>query len=173
MYMTEVKPKKSPFKRMVVSVGFWALGRSLQSLSNFDEQVKNDIADWHDGFSFYLTVLPNGPSFSMIKKKGKLRFLGLKKIDNANLIVDLKNLATGFRMITAQWGVHNVYCQHKTGVVGNVPDSMRLIRLIYLAEDYLFPPILSKNILKSLIKPSFKKFFKRMRIYTLGLLFGI
>ncbi len=173
MYMTDIKPSRTSFKRMVVSVGFWALGRALQSLSNFDAEVKNEISQWKEGFSFYLTVIPDGPNLSMKKRKGKLHFVGLKKVEDVDLIVDLKNLDTAFRMITAQWGVHEVYCQHKTGVVGNITDAMTLIRLIYTAEDYLFPPVLSKKILKSLIKSSFKKFLRRMRIYFLGLFFGI
>lgn len=170
---TDIKPKSNSFKTSVVKIGFWALGRTIQSLSRFDKETKAEIEHWNEGFSFILKVLPNNACLSMVKQNGKLKFKGLKELQNPELTVYLKNIDTAFRMITAQWGVHHVYAQHKTSVIGNVVDAMILIRLIYKAEDYLFPPILSKNILKSLLKASFGKFFTRLRLYTLGLLFGI
>lgn len=176
----EIKPRKSTFKRIVVTIGFWALGRALQSLSHFDKEVKSDLKDWPENFKISLNVLPLGPYLLIIKKKGKLKLNGISsknkhqdKFKNANLIVEIKNIDTAFRMIIAQWGVHEVYAQHKTAVIGNVVDAMKFIRMIYAAEDYLFPPFMSKNILKRLKKNSFSKFVKRMRIYFLGLFFGI
>jgi len=176
----EIKPNKSCFKRTVVTIGFWALGRALQSLSHFDKKVIEDIKDWPENFKISLNVLPLGPYLSIVKKNGKLKLNGVsskenptEKFQNADLIVDVKNIDTAFRMIIAQWGVHDVYAQHKTSVIGNVVDAMKFIRIIYAAEDFLFPPILSKNILKRLRKTSFSKFSNRMRVYFLGLFFGI
>ncbi len=171
--MTDIKPKKTQIKRIVVKIGFWALGRAMQSLSGFDKQMKEEISEWKEGFSISLSILPEIMSLSLIKKNNKIKFIGLKKIEKADLVVEIKNLDTAFRMIIAQWGVHSVYAQHKTAVVGNIVDAMKFIRMIYIVEDILFPPILSKNILKRLRKSSFYKFGQRMHVYFLGLFFGI
>ena len=88
------------------------------------------------------------------------------------MIVEIKNLDTAFQMITTQAGAHHVYAQHKIGVIGNISDSMRLIRLFYIVEGYLFPKFLNKNILKKSPKMTLKKHINRLHIYTIGMLFG-
>ncbi len=169
---TNITPGKNKFKRYVVTAGFFALGRALESSSHFEKEVKQEISSWKEGFSFSMNVLPNGPSLVMKKTNGKLKFLGFKKKHDADLIVEVKNLDTAFQMITTQAGAHHVYAQHKIGVIGNVGDSMTLIRLIYITEGYLFPKILNKNILKKSPQMTIRKHINRMHIYTIGMVFG-
>lgn len=169
---SNLKPESNILKKRVVQAGFFALGRALESASGFEKDVMRETDKWDEGFSFSMNVLPHGPALVMEKKNGKMIFLGLKKRDDAHLIVEIKNLDTAFQMITTQVGAHHVYAEHKIGVIGNVADSMRLIRIIYIAEGYLFPKILNKNILKKSPKMTLKKHINRAHIYTLGLLLG-
>ena len=158
--------------RHAVKAGFFALGRSLQSASNFEKDVIKEIAAWNEGFTFSMDVLPNGPSLVMRKENRKLKLLGFNKKEDADLIAEIKNLDTAFRMITTQAGAHHVYAEHKIGVTGNIADSMILIRLFYIVEAYLFPKFLNKKILKESPKMNLKRHLNRMRIYTVGMLFG-
>jgi len=171
-YKKNITPEKDKLKHHTVKIGFIALGRALQSASNFEDEVIKEISCWNEGFSFSMNVLPNGPSFVMEKQNRKMKFLGTKNKEDADLIVEIKNLDTAFQMITTQAGAHHVYAQHKIAVIGDVADSMRLIRLIYIIEGYLFPKILNKNILKKSPKMTLKKHFNRLHIYTVGMLFG-
>jgi len=159
-------------KSAVVKSGFFALGRALQSASLFEEDVKKEVEKLHDGFSFTMTVLPNGPTFSMQKKGESLVYMGLKLMEKADLVVEIKNLNTAYKMITTQMGAHHVFAQNKINVIGSTKDSMIIIRLIYIIEGYLFPEILNKKILKQPPKMTVKKQINRFHIYTLGLLFG-
>ncbi len=161
-------PRK--LKKAIVTAGFFALGRVLESASKVDDDMKKEIADWHEGFSFYMKILPQGPSLAMRKGKDYLEFLGLKELKNANMIVEVKNLEIAFKMITAQVGAHHVFAMHQIGVIGNIADSMRFIRMIYIAEDYLFPPFLGKKVVKKIKDPSLDKALNRLHILTFGLI---
>ncbi len=171
-YQTNISTGKDNVKYHAVQAGFIALGRALQSASNFEEEVIKEISCWNESFSFSMDVLPNGPSLVMKKEDRQMKFLGLKKKINADLIIEIKNLDTAFQMITTQAGAHHVYAQNKIAVTGNIADSMRLIRLIYIIEGYLFPNFLNKNILKKSPKMTLKKYINRLHIYTIGMLFG-
>lgn len=171
-YQSNISPKKDNLKYHTVKIGFIALGRALQSASNFEAEVVKEISSWNEGFSFSMNVLPNGPSLVMEKQNRKMKFLGTKNKDDADLIVEIKNIDTAFQMITTKAGAHHVYAQNKIAVTGDIADSMKLIRLIYIIEGYLFPKILNKNILKKSPKMTLKKHFNRIHIYTIGMLFG-
>lgn len=172
IYQTDIIPGKDNVKYHAVQAGFVALGRALQSASHFEKEVIKEISAWNERFSFSMDVLPNGPSLVMRKENRKMKFIGLKKKTDADLIVEVKNLDTAFQMITTQAGAHHVYAQHKIAVTGNIADSMRLIRLIYIIEGYLFPGFLNKNILKKSPKMTFKKQINRIHIYTIGMILG-
>lgn len=171
-YKTNIDPGSDSLKFHTVKVGFMALGRALQSASHFEEEVIKEISYWNEGFSFSMNVLPNGPALVMKKENIKMKFVGTSKKDDADLIVEIKNLDTAYRMITTQAGAHHVYAEHKIAVTGNVADSIRLIRLIYIIEGYLFPQILNKNILKKSPSMTLKKHLNRLHIYTIGMIFG-
>ncbi len=169
---TEVKPGHQLLKRAVVKTGFLALGRAIESASHFEKDVLKEIEDWPEGFSFNMNVVPYGPNLAMVKQNGAMKMLYVRKKDDVNLIVEIKNLSTAFKMITTQLGAHNVFAQHKIGVIGSVADSMKLIRIIYIAEGYLFPEILNKNILKKSPKMTIKKHLNRFHILTKGMILG-
>ena len=169
---TNYKPGHKLIQRTVVKAGFLALGRAIESASHFEESVKKEIANWQEGFSFTMNVLPYGPNLAMRKINGALKMIKLKKDEKADLTVEIKNLTTAFRMITTQMGAHHVFAQNKIAVSGNIADSMRFIRIVYTVEGYMFPEILNKNILKKSPKMSLKKHFNRLHIYTKGMLTG-
>ena len=169
---TDVKPGHKLLKRTIVKAGFLALGRAIESVSHFEKDVLKEIANWPEGFSFNMTVVPFGPNLVMEKRNGAMQMLHLRKKDDANLIIEIKNLSTAFKMLTTQLGAHNVFAQHKIGLTGNIADSMKLMRVIYITEGYLFPKILNKRILKKSPEMTFEKHLNRLHIYTKGMILG-
>jgi len=172
MIQTNYRPGHKLIQRGVVKAGFLALGRGIESASSFEESVKQEIKDWQEGFTFTMNVLPFGPNLAMRKQGGVLKMVHLEKNEDADLVVEIKNLTTAYRMITTQMGAHHVFAQNKIGVQGNIADSMRFMRIVYTVEAYLFPKILNKNILKKSPKMNFKKRLNRWHIYTKGMMFG-
>lgn len=170
--ITNYQPGHKLIQRTVVKAGFLALGRAIESASHFEDSVKREIKDWPEGFTFTMNVLPFGPKLAMRKKNGVLKMIRLKQEEKANLIVEIKNLTTAFRMITTQLGAHHVFAQNKIGVSGSISDSMRFIRIVYTVEAYMFPELLNKNILKQSPKMSVKKHLNRIHIYTKGMILG-
>lgn len=171
-FKTNISSGNNNLKFYSVKTGFMLLGRALQSASHFEDEVIKEISAWKEGFCFSMDVLPKGPSLVMKMKNRKLMFLGTKGNSKAELIVKIKNIDTAFQMITTQAGAHHVYAQNKISVQGNIADSMRLIRLIYIIEGYLFPKILNKNVLKKSPNMNIKKHLNRLHIYTVGMILG-
>jgi hypothetical protein len=173
LLQTDYVPPKARFRRMVISSGFFLLGRGLQSATRFDKDLHKECADWPQGFRIAMQVLPNGPSLLMEKQGKRLKYKGLKTDPNADLLIEIKNTATAFRMIMAQIGAHHVYAEHKIGVVGNIADSMRFIRLVNKVEGYLFFGPLNKKILKKRPKNDRRQVLNSLHVYFLGIPFGI
>ena len=171
MMQTQIKPKKTIFKRMVVSAGFYALARGSESASKFDDELKSELNAWPEGYTLMLKVAPNGRELWLQKKGDSLKWISPQKND-ADLIVLFKNLDTAFRIITTLSNVHTAFVQNRIMVYGDVAQSMVLIRVLNIVQAYLFPPFLSKNVLKRVPKFSLSQHLGRLRVYTTGLLFG-
>jgi len=172
MIRTQIKPKKSNFKRFVVTAGFYALGRGSESVSRFNQELKSELSAWPDGYTIMLKVAPNGSELWLQKKGNTLKRIS-KQSASADLIVIFKNLDTAFKIFTTLSNVHTAFCHNRIMVYGNVSQSMVLIRILNIVQAYLFPPFLSKNVLKRVPKFSFVQHLQRIRVYTVGLLFGI
>jgi len=171
MIKTQVKPKKSLFKNFVVSAGFYALGKGSQSASRFNVELKKELEAWPEGYIIMLRVEPNGNEL-WLQKKGIILKKVTKQSKKADLIILFKNLDTAFKVITTLSNVHTAFSQNRIMVYGNVAQSMVLIRILNIVQAYLFPPFLSKNVLKRVPKFSLTQHLGRIRIYTTGLLFG-
>lgn len=169
----KVIPKKRPLRKFVVKAGFFLLGRALQSASRFDNELNSEISCWPRGFRVCMTVLPGGPAI-LLKKAGRsLKFKGLKYAEDADLLVEIKNIATAYRMILAQVGAHHVYAEHKIGVTGDIADSMRFIRMVNKVQSYLFFGPLNRKILKKRPKNNFRQILNTLHVYFIGIPFGL
>lgn len=171
MIRTQIKPKQSTFKRFVVSAGFYALGRGVESASRFNKNLKSEIDAWDEDYTIMLKVAPSGAEL-WLQKKGKYIKWIKKQDKEADLIVLFKNLDTAFKIITTLSNVHTAFSQNRIMVYGDVAQSMVLIRVLNIVQAYLFPPFLSKNVLKRVPKFNLSQHLGRARLYTSGLLFG-
>ena len=171
MVKTEVKPKKSIFKNAVVTAGFYALGRGTESVSKFNSQLKHELKAWPEGYLIMLKVAPSGKELWLQKKGESIKWIG-RQDKEADLIVIFKNLDIAFKTITTLSNVHTAFVQNRLMVYGDVSQSMILIRVLNIVQAYLFPPFLSKNVLKRVPKFTISQHIGRLRVYTTGLLFG-
>ncbi len=161
---------KAPFwQRIVVKVGFWALGKAAAKASAMDPVIKQEVSNWPEGFRITLSVLPSGPSASWQKQGERLRYLGAGTSVQPDLKVDIKSLKAAVRMILAQLGIARAYAYRRIAIEGNTVDAMVLTRILDRVEAYLFPRFLSKNILKQVPRFGLREYWYNLLIY-LGLL---
>ena len=171
MIQTNIKPKNDHLKNAVVKAGFYALARGSESASKFNAELQRELEAWPEHYTIMLKVAPNGHEIWLQKQGDHLKWIKPKSED-ADLIVLFKNLDTAYRIITTQSNVHTAFTQNRIMVYGDVGASMVLIRVLNIVQAYLFPPLLSKNVLKRVPKFSLGEHIGRLRLYSLGLAFG-
>ena len=59
------------------------------------------------------------------------------------------NGANPVKVLTGQMGVARAYAEHRFTLKGDIGVTMGLVRMIDIAEAYLFPRIMTKRILRS------------------------
>ena len=158
-------------KSMITSSGFFALKQATVSLSHFNKGLQEELNAWEDGYTIQLKVLPNGPAIAFEKVDGKLQTISPNK-NHYSLVVVFKTEEIAYRIITTQNSVPQAFTQNRLMVYGSTADSMILIRILNIVQAYLFPPILSKRILKRVPKFNLSQHIGRVRVYSLGLITG-
>jgi len=156
-------------KRMITAIGFFALKQAIVSVSHFNKDVKEELKYFRQGYTIQLKVLPDGPKIAFEKHKDKLKTTSVDKADY-DLVILFKTKEIAYRIMTTLSNVPKAFTQNRLMVYGNVADSMVLIRIMNIVQTYLFPPILSKRVLKRVPKFSLGQHIGRIRVYTLGLL---
>jgi hypothetical protein len=158
-------------KNVITKVGFFALRQGCQSASRFNSEIREELTAWPEGFTILLRVLPRGPKLGLQKKNGRLKGISTTR-ENWDLTVVFRTEETAFRVITTLSNVPKAFTQNRLMVFGNTADSMILIRVLNVVQAYLFPPFLSKRVLKRVPKFSLGQHIGRLRLYTIGLALG-
>lgn len=172
----DLKPVRALGKVIINKVMLFALGRAMQSLSNSDPLIQNEVRAWPENFTLVLAVPPAGCQMSVKSiGNGRLRSMGKAiKAEDADVAIQVKSVHSGFRMLTGQLGPDAAYAQHAMSARGDLSYTVSVVRVLDTVEAYLFPSIISKNLMKSLPPIPFgRKHLLRLKAYTLGLLFGI
>ena len=172
----DLKPVRALGKVIINKVMLFALGRAMQSLSNSDPLIQNEVRAWPENFTLVLAVPPAGCQMSVKSiGNGRLRSMGKAiKAEDADVAIQVKSVHSGFRMLTGQLGPDAAYAQHAMSARGDLSYTVSVVRVLDTVEAYLFPSIISKNLMKSLPPiPFWRKHLLRLKAYTLGLLIGI
>ena len=170
---TTVRPGRKRFKVRVVKIVFFVLGRALQSASRFDPVIKEELKEWPDNLSIMYKVQPFGPDMMICKENGHLRKRPSSEKE-ASVIIYLKNIEYSFLLMTTQKGTVQAFLESAAYLKGDVPIAMSLIRILDRVQYYLFPRIIAKRVIKRLPNISLtSRYFGRLRLYLLGIPFGI
>ena len=168
-----ITPKEKRFKKGVVKLVFFILGRSLASASKFDSMTKQEVARWPDGFRILFFTAYHGPSMGLVKKNGHLKREHVT-LEDADLIIVFKNVEFAFKLVTVQLGVPAAFAQHRMELKGETDIAMSLIRCLNIAQTYLFPRFIAKRIIRKLPRiPFYKRYMGRARLYLLSIPLGI
>jgi hypothetical protein len=155
-------------KRVVVEAGLLALGVAYEVLSKHSPEMRAEIADWSEGWSFSLGVLPRGPAVAIRKEADRLVYRGRGHHD-ADLQIWLKNVDSAVQVLTGLCAPHMAFAERRVVVHGPIDDSMRMYRTMGIVEKFLFPAVLLERLTKR--PPTFTRqdLMLKARLYaTLG-----
>jgi hypothetical protein len=172
----DIPPRRKPIKRVTNQIVMFVLGRALQSLSHSDPLIQQDVRSWPEKFTLMLVVRPDGGSMTVTRAdNGHLIYRGNKISEKeADVVIYVKNVDSAFSMFTGQLGIDVAYAQHAMCARGDLSNTVSVVRVLDIAEAYLFPSILARRLMKQLPPiPFCRKHGLRLKTYTLGLLFGI
>lgn len=151
-------------KNVISKIVLFFLYRGFNVTYKHDENVKKEIDTLENGFS---AVIDTGyKNTKLIIKKENDKIIRLKSIENPDIEIKFKSLDVAFLMFTGRLGVSKAYAEHRFTLKGEIGKAMILVRCIDIVEAYLFPNIITKNILK--YKP--KKSMGIIRTYVATLL---
>ncbi|MGD9677282.1 MAG: SCP2 sterol-binding domain-containing protein [Vulcanibacillus sp.] len=164
----EIVPGSKQFKSFVAKIVMWFLGRAIIASASLDSYVQREVTTWNDNSIIMLKVNDFGPSVAIRKENGKLILLGVREVENPDLAIYFKNIEAALLVLTGQLGIAQAFAEHRYTLKGDIGFAMSFVRVIYIVEDYLFPPFVTRKILKS--TPN--KTSSRFKIYK-ATLFGV
>lgn len=142
-------------KVMVASVSLLALGVVFEKLSRLSPEMKRELADWKEGRTFSLGILPDGPAVTMRYESGMIKYLG-KGVKDPDLVIYFKSVDAALMVFVGMMGAHTASIQGRTIVHGDLGETMQMVRTMNLVVKYLMPGVL------------FGKLFKRAPRLTAG-----
>ena len=138
-------------KKIISDIVLFFLYRGFKIVYKIEPRVKNEIDNWEDGFGVKIITCKNGPILHIKKENGKLIRVKNKK-ENAKIEIIFKNFESAFLLLTGRMGISKAYAEHRFLLKGNIMDAMSFVRCTNIVECYLFPKIITKNILKEVAK---------------------
>lgn len=133
-------------KKAVVTTSLLALGSTFELVSKYSSEMKAELADWKEGQTFALGVLPEGPMMTLRKEGGRLKYLGSGD-RGSGLVIYIKTMDFAFMMMIGQWGPVKAFAEHRAIVHGGIWEAMQTNRAMALAQKFLLPGfILNKNV---------------------------
>lgn len=166
-----ISPGRKWFKELVAQVVFFVLGRAFQSAARLDAGIRKEVAEWEEGFTLAMCILPKGPSMAIKKESGRIRYIG-KAPENADLVIRFKHIESAFLVLTPQMGSARAFVENRLSLVGDVARSMSFVRCLDRLLTYLYPAIICRPLVKRM--PSVAHpILGRLYLYTLGIPFGL
>lgn len=138
---------KTLFKTITCKLVLRVLYRALKVLVVKESRIRREFSSFKEGFTMRITLSEGGPSVFMMKKNGNLVFF--TKGEDSDLELKFKSVDSAFLVFTGMMGISRAYAEHRIVVKGDIADTMTLVRMIDIAEAYLFPHIMTRRILRS------------------------
>ncbi|MFO7839000.1 MAG: hypothetical protein R6X08_05840 [Desulfosalsimonadaceae bacterium] len=171
----ELAPKSKIFKKSYAFVMLLIVGRGIEAAAAVDPSVKKLLADLPAGFVFCLGISPAGPWMLAEKnKEGRVRYLGWRRQGRKiHLCLAIKNIESAIRVFTFQESTARAYSYDRFMVEGNLPQALKIVRVLDIVEVYLLPKPIARLAVKRYPKWSelspVTKHINRIRIYLKAL----
>ncbi|GMQ57812.1 hypothetical protein AN1V17_22070 [Vallitalea sediminicola] len=124
----------------------------MQATVRMDKNAREEIIKWKDGYTIVIDTYKNGPKICFVKQGNSL----LKKKYQDDMKTDIriifKYTNIVYEIFTGQIGLDKAYAQNRMIVKGDIFQTLKIVRMFYICECYLFPKFIWKKIIVE--KPS-------------------
>lgn len=134
-------------KAAVAATALAALGVAFEILSAHCQEMQRELADWTEGRTFALGVLPDGPTIAVRKQGERLVFLG-RGDRGAPLQVLFKNVDVALLVLCGLLSSHQAFAEHRMVVYGPLDETVQANRAMAIVVKYLFPAPMLRTLFK-------------------------
>jgi len=135
-------------KRLLARTLLWFLGRGLGACARLDSRAAEEVQGWEEGARVSLQVAPDGPAMAVEKRGGRLRFLGTRPVEDADLLITFKHLDAALPILLGMKSVARGYAERRMTMKGDLTFAMSVVRVMLLVEAYLFPRLITRRIMQ-------------------------
>lgn len=135
------------FKKVIISFVAIFIGRALQATVRKDIRVREEIVSWKDGYTIVVETYKNGPKICFMKEGGHLLKKKHHNDINADICIMFKSLGAVFEVFTGQIGLDQAYAENRMIIKGDIFQTLKVVRMFYACECYLFPKFIWSKII--------------------------
>lgn len=142
------------------------LFRAIRVLARVDGRVRKELCGRKKGEVVRLATgnKAHSPSLTFAVKDGTI----VKSKRKADIDIVFRSDIAALRVFTGMMGIDRAYAAHQFTLKGSINDTMGIVRIIEIAEGYLFPEIMSKRILKGEVCREYPVLFVYLRTIFLA-----
>lgn len=149
MIKSRLRPMASQAKRLYVQLMMEVVGRAMEAISQFDEQVQSEVSQMPEGFLFEMKVMPGGPALVMCKQSdGSLAYEGRQGSRAPDLSIQFKHLQHAFMVLSFQEKTAVAFANDRILVDGDLSVATRMTRVLNHLEAYILPKLLAERAVK-------------------------
>ena len=135
-------------KLLLARVILWFLGRGMCACAAVDSRVQAEVRDWTEGVRLTMQVAPAGPAMTVEKRAGRLRFLGARSVDAADLVITFKHIEAALPILLGMTSVAQGYAERRMTMKGDLTFGLSVVRVVLVTEAYLFPGLITRRIMQ-------------------------
>lgn len=133
-------------KEIVCKIVMEVLYRGIRVLADVDGRVMKELSLRRNGEVIRIATgnKKHSPALVFEIKNGTI----VKSRKKPDVDIVFKNDMAALRVFTGMMGIDRAYAAHAFTLRGSINDTMGIVRIIDIAEGYLFPGIIAGRILK-------------------------
>lgn len=113
-----------------------------------DKIAREEILRWKDGYNIVIETYKNGPKICFIKEGPSLLKKRYHKDVKADICIRFKSVNIVFELFTGQLGLDRAYAENRMIIKGDLFQTLKVVRMFYACECYLFPKCIWGKIIK-------------------------
>ncbi|MDY6903437.1 MAG: hypothetical protein SWH61_02015 [Thermodesulfobacteriota bacterium] len=163
----QLTPGRKPIQTLITRTAFLMLGHAFQTAYRVDPAVKKEVDSWPETFTFVMDVEPDGPRMVLVKRNNTLQYLGEREVYNADVVLAVKNVEFGFRMMTGLLSIPRLVFENRQYVKGDLAVVASILRCMNVVVLMMLPGV-AGFFLKKVPRLNMQTIKNRVVFYTVG-----
>jgi hypothetical protein len=161
--LKNASPSNKRVKKFILKTILYIFGKSLSVIPSISKKARQELSKL-DELTIKMMVRDKGPSIALKKEDNRVRFMG-KDIETPDITFYFRNIDNAYSVFTGRTSIHHASSFRKVSVNGGLSNAMTITRLMYLAEELLFPSFLWGNLFLRKPRFSIKRWVQRSYLY--------